>query len=130
MSFSAEEMDDFAEDVKHWANKTKSDAISKMDELGIQASSKSKSRVPLRRAIKASVRKKDGMPDRISFKLPRYAIMRHKGVGRGTKITDVGTTPRTPAPFLNPVIEQNIDELADIVAERQGNLIVNALTIR
>jgi hypothetical protein len=54
----------------------------------------------------------------------------HKGVGRGTKISQVGSTKRKAKPWLNPIIDRNLDRLADIVADHHGTLIVNALMIR
>ncbi|MGN6293765.1 MAG: hypothetical protein ACTHMV_13560 [Chitinophagaceae bacterium] len=128
--FSSEDMDKFNTAVADWAKSTKRDVIAEMDALGIQASSQSKSPIPLRKALRSSVRKQGGIASRITFKFPRYAVFRHKGVGRGTKISEVGTTARRPAPFLNPVIDKNLDELVDLVADHQGTLIVNALMIR
>ncbi|MEP7375533.1 MAG: hypothetical protein ABI675_19465 [Chitinophagaceae bacterium] len=128
--FRPEDLDKLNADVKAWAKDTKDKAINELDALGVQASSQSKSPIPLRRALRTVVTRKDGITNRISFKIPRYAIFLHKGVGRGTKISEAGSGKRVAKQFLNPPIENNLDKLADIVADNHGTLIVNALTIR
>lgn len=128
--FRPEDMDKFNTDVKAWAGDTRQKAINELDALGVQASGVSKSPIPLRKALRAVVAKKDGITNRISFRIPRHAVFLHKGVGRGTTIAQVGSTKRKAKPWLNPPIENNLDKLADIVADHQGNMIVNALIIK
>jgi hypothetical protein len=101
-----------------------------MDALGIVHRSYSTSPVPAKKALRTGLRKKYGIVNRIGFRIPRHMVFVHKGVGRGTKISQAGSTNRKVKPFLNPVIDRNLDQLATIVADHGGTLIVNALMIR
>jgi len=101
-----------------------------MDTLGIKHSANSKSPQAAQKALKDSYRKSDGLIQRISYQIPRHMIFVHKGVGRGTPIDKVGTTGRKAKPWFNPVIEANIDDLGDIVANELGDEIVNNILIK
>lgn len=128
--FRPEDVDKYNQDVSTWTKETKDAALTELDKLGVVHSPKSKSPVPLRKALKTAMRKQAGVTNRISFKIPRHAVFLHKGVGRGTSISQAGTTNRKKKPFLNPPIEQNIGKLTEIVADHQGTMIVNALMIK
>ena len=54
----------------------------------------------------------------------------HKGVGKGTPISRQGQTSRVAKEWFNPVMDKNIEDLADTLAEKQADLIVNNLEIR
>jgi hypothetical protein len=130
MAFLPEDMDAFNTDVNKWTKDTKSEVVSEIGSLGIVHQENSKSPVPAQKAIKTSQRKNAGLVNRISFRMPRHMVFVHKGVGRGTKITDVGSTKRVAKPWFNPVIERKIDELVDIVADHQGAMVLNAIMIK
>lgn len=101
-----------------------------MISLGIRHVSYSPSPKAAIKSLKTSFRKAIGLISRISFKIPKHMIYVHKGVGKGTPIEMAGTTNRKAKPWFDPVVENNIEELADIVAEETGNAIVNNLLIR
>lgn len=114
-------MDAFNADVAAWGKATHAAASAQIAALGI---------VRTGAPFRVQNRKNAGMINRLSFRITKGLVMTHKGVGRGTKISQVGTTKRVAKPFLNPVIEQRLPELVEIAAEHQLSLIVNALTIR
>ena len=74
----------------------------------------------------------------IGFRFREEGIYVHLGVGKGynmeggtrilTKKTD-NEWKRQPKPWFNPVIEQHIQELVEIVREYCGKLIVNTTRI-
>lgn len=130
MAFLHEDIDAFNSDVSKWTKDTKSDVVSEMNSLGIAHHENSTSPVPAQQAFKTSQRKKAGVVTKISFRMPRHMVFVHKGVGRGTKITQVGTTNRVAKPWFNPVIEKKLDELVDIVSDHQGAMVLNAIMIR
>jgi len=130
MPFRPTDIDSFNNDVGDWTRDTKSQVVDEMNSLGIIHRPGSTSPVPAQRALKTGLRKNAGITNRISFKFPRHLVFVHKGVGRGTTIGQVGSTSRKPKPFLNPVIDRNLDKLTGIVADHHGTLIVNALMIR
>jgi hypothetical protein len=130
MAFLPEDMDAFNSDVNKWTKETKSEVVSEIGALGIVHRENSKSPVAAQKALKTSQRKNAGLINRISFRMPRHMVFVHKGVGRGTKITDVGSTNRVAKPWFNPVIEKKLDELVDIVADHQGAMVLNAIMIK
>jgi hypothetical protein len=130
MAFLPEDIDAFNTDVSKWTKDAKAEVISEIDALGIVHRENSTSPVPAKQAIKTSQGKKAGVVNKISFRMPRHMVFVHKGVGRGTKITQVGTTNRTAKPWFNPVIEKNLDNLVDIVADHQGTMVLNAIMIK
>jgi hypothetical protein len=128
--FRAEDIDSFNGDVGRWAKGTKEAAVAEMNALGIVHLENSKSPVPAQQALKTSQRKNAGITNRVSFKMPRHMVFVHKGVGRGTKISQVGSTGRKAKPWFNPVIEKALPNLADIVADHSGTMVLNAVIIK
>lgn len=80
--------------------------------------------------ITSRVSTKYGLANRIRVKFKRSGVFRHKGVGRGTKASQAGTTTRRPAEWFNPVMEQVADELADEAADQMADIVINNITIR
>jgi hypothetical protein len=128
--FRPEDIDAFNSDVSQWTRAAKEAVVSEISSQGIIHRENSKSPVAAQNAIKTAQRKKTGVTARISFKMPRHMVFVHKGVGRGTKITDVGSTNRKAKPWFNPVIEKKFPELVDIVADHQGTMVLNAVMIK
>jgi hypothetical protein len=113
-----------------WSKDTLVKLRSEINSLGIRHAAYSKSPKAAEKSLVARTPKKGGMIDRVSYIMPRHMIYVHKGVGRGTRIDQVGNTNRKAKPWFNPVIENNIDALADIVAEEMGSGIINNILIR
>jgi hypothetical protein len=113
-----------------WSKETLAKLRARINELGIRHAANSNSPQAAERSLAVRTPKRDGMIHRVSYSMPRHMIFVHKGVGRGTKISQVGNTKREAKPWFNPVIEENIDELATVVAEEMGAEIVNKLLIR
>jgi hypothetical protein len=128
--FRPEDIDEFNKEVGQWGKGSKTDLVQEMNSLGIVHRENSNSPVSAQKALKMAVRNKAGVASKISFKMPRHMVFVHKGVGRGTKITDVGSTNRKAKPWFNPVIEKNLPELVDIVADNQGTMVLNAVMIK
>lgn len=113
-----------------WSKDTLVELRSEIDDLGIRHVANSRSAQAAEKSLVARTPKKAGLVERVSYIMPRHMIYVHKGVGRGTKISEVGNTRRVAKPWFNPVIERRIDALADIVAEELGSGIVNNILIR
>lgn len=71
-----------------------------------------------------------GMYNRIRIKFKRSGVFVHKGVGRGTKASQVGSTNRQPKEWFNPVVEKFTDELSDAVADEMVNVVFNSIKIK
>jgi hypothetical protein len=113
-----------------WSKDTLVELRSEINNLGIRHMANSRSPQAAEKSLVARTPKKAGLVERVSYIMPRHMIYVHKGVGRGTKISQVGNTNRKAKPWFNPIIEKNIDALADIVAEELGSGIVNNILIR
>lgn len=118
-------MDEMNGEITRWSDKTKADLLGELDSLGVKHSPNSPNKVPLRQALKRKLREQFGTIDRISYQMPRSAIFLHKGVSRGHGKDN----PRTAKEWYAPVVDKKIDELATIVAQGQGNMIINNFTI-
>jgi len=85
--------------------------------------------------------------DRVTYTFERHGVFVHKGVGRGyemqggmvvhtAKSEDPATRqptwwgdeprPRLPNDWFNPLLEQNLPELADKLAEINADAVLNA----
>lgn len=109
------------DDVSKWRKDTESKLKESMDAAGIKHSDKSKSPVAARDALKSAQAKKFGVVNRISFKFPRHLVFVEKGVGRGHPISN----PREAKPWFNKIVEDQMESLADIVAENTADKVVS-----
>lgn len=71
-----------------------------------------------------------GMANRIRIRFKKSGIFVHKGVGRGTKASQVGSTNRKAKEWFNPVIEEFADELAEALADEIVELTFNSIKIK
>jgi hypothetical protein len=112
------------------------------------------------RSLRMKTGKDFGEINRIGYSFNHYGVFVHKGVGRGyimqggvvvrgykpgkvlkamalnsnkslsSKVLTSGTINRKPKPWLNPVIDDNIETLANMVAEMRADQAVNATRIK
>jgi hypothetical protein len=75
------------------------------------------------RNIKVRIKKTQSGDFVMATQLPKYSVLRHKGVGRGRGINSGKTIPDE---FLNRVLDQEMPRLAEIVATHFQDLQVNA----
>jgi hypothetical protein len=116
--------------IKLWGDQTLGKLKSEIGNLKIEHRANSTSPKAAANSTVVRTPKSGGLVSRVSYIFPRHMIYVHKGVGRGTKISEVGNTRRKAKPWFNPVIDQNIEELADIVASEMGAAIINNLLIK
>jgi hypothetical protein len=113
----------------------------------------------LAKSIRSKTGKLDVEIDKIAFHFVRHGVFAEKGVGRGyimsggtvvrgfapgkvlkmigknknrrvgEKVIRDGSINRKPAHWFNPVVEENVPQLADIVAEMDADKVVNTTKI-
>jgi hypothetical protein len=116
--------------IQEWGSDVESKLKARILDLGIRHRANSPSSRAAVNSLRTGFRKVSGLINRISYSIPRHMIFVHKGVGKGTPIEKVGQTNRIAKPWFNPVIDDKIEELADIVAEETGDAIINNLFIK
>ena len=124
--FSPADITSYNEEVEKWNDKKDSAILNEMDALNIQHSKHSPNKIALRKAYKSFIKQRGGITNKISHTIPRSAIFLHKGVSRGHGKNN----PSRAKEWYNPVIDQHMSELGDIVADNQGSMIINAVNIR
>lgn len=123
--FEPADVDALNENIAAWEHENKAEIIAEMNRLGIHHYKYSPNKSALQNALRSRTYKKDGLTSRIRYSMPRSAVFVHKGVSRKHPISN----PRTAKPFFNPIVNKNLEKLAEIVSDGSGTMIVNALKI-
>lgn len=129
-SRNADEMEAFNEKLKAWSDKVRGSLPGSIASHGIGGKN-------LRRSIRGTFYYEFGEIYRLGFSFRREGIFIHKGVGRGyvmrgatvVKTAKTEGFNRRPKPWFNPVIEQYIPELEQIVKDYAHEAIINSTRI-
>jgi len=124
--FLRADIEQMNDDIADWNRNNTSDIKSKIGSLGIKHYAYSRNAQPLANAVRGKLHKTAGMVDKIGYSMPRSAVFVAKGVSRGHSINN----PRLAKDWFDSVVDENLDDLGNIVAENGGNAIVNALKIK
>jgi hypothetical protein len=106
--------------VIEWAENTKGQLLRKLAKLGVKEKSK------LVKSLKTKFKQKDGELERVSFSFTKHGIFYERGVGRGRGIQSGKTKPN---PWLKPILDAEIEQLADLIAEKYADLAVEELKL-
>jgi len=118
------------EKINTWAGKNLADVKAEGSALGIQHRPASKSAGSSLANVAKKIRMRNGMIDKISYTMRRSLVFVHKGVGKGTKINQVGQTKREAKRWFDNATNRNFDDLQQIVAENDASFVVNNLSIK
>lgn len=111
--------------VRSWAAGSAQHMQQEAKSLGITHRSNSQSNGSSIDKIFSAVKTKFRIAERISFKFPRHMVFVHKGVGKGTPISAVGTTNRKAKEWFEKPMKNDIEMLADIVQDHFGDAAVS-----
>jgi hypothetical protein len=129
----------YNQEVKGWGDKIRSRLANSIKQLS------QKGKGELMKSLTMKTRRYYGAIDRITYNFERHGVFFHKGTGRGYKMTGgnvmrVATgnnktltdssIKRKPAEWFNPIINNNIDDLANIVAIHMADAAVNATRLK
>jgi hypothetical protein len=120
------DLNNFNEEAEKWAADTRAKLISKLDALGVKHSAKSPDAKAIQKSVTGKTGKQFDVVNRISFGFNRSGVFLSKGVSRGHPISN----PREAKDWFNSVVEKELDVLADLVADAQGNMIINGILIK
>lgn len=121
-------------EVQAWTKTTTALAKKKMRELGIGAGTdEGKGIASFNGKVKGD---NFGDAESIGFKMKKYMVFVHKGVGRGFPISKVnkgpvpGKTVRYEKPFLNPILDERVPLLADTVQKHIADATIRGFEIK
>jgi hypothetical protein len=123
-------MESYNSQIKKWANDTFGVIRDTAYQMGIQHRPNSSSPDSSINDIKVRTYTNGGRISRIAYRIRRHLVFVHKGVGKGTPINKAGQTNRIAKPFFNEAIADNIEELADIVAQETGDELTENILIK
>ena len=120
--------------AQSWANQTVQQAQNRVSQLVIKPGNSSQF---YNLKFKLSTLRNNDI--RIGFSIPTitkngerkpYGIYIHKGVGKGTKAGQQGNTDRIAKPWLMPIIDSQIEVLAEELSSRISDNIVKNIMVR
>ena len=117
-------------DIRGWGNDTTKDLKKEFARLNIEHVARSPSPRPSRDVLANQFQQRGGMINKVGFKFPRHMVFVHKGLGKGVGKNFSGITTRRPKEWFNPVMEKDVNKLADIVANAAGDIVVKNVKIR
>lgn len=130
----ADRIDQANEAVREWGKLTlrklrrRVSALTLKDRFAIMKRARWLHKHPDTKAIEPSLGvgfKKDfGQIGRINFKFSRHGIFFEHGVGRGRPVR---SSKATPKPWLAPILDPAIEELADIISEEYADLLLREI---
>jgi hypothetical protein len=94
--------------------------------------SKRRQELKLAASIRSKTRQMYGEIDTITYTFERHGVFVHKGVGRGYPISGRGAIKnpsgktRVAVEWFNPVLDQNLPELANRIAEVNADAVLNS----
>ncbi len=118
--------EEYNDEVRGWTKNLMEDLKDELDALGVQHYKYSPNKTPLRKALRSKVYQRGGMIYKIGISMPRSAVFLHKGVSK----YHPKTSPRTPKPWFNPVVDRNMPNLLNIAARRGADFVVNHIYIK
>jgi hypothetical protein len=122
--------------VENWGRNNLGDLKSSIRTLKKGTGTPPDGHKPLADNLKDKYGKVQGEIVRITYGVQRHGIFWRKGVGKGYKMnggvvvrTGGGPIRRTPANWWNPVLDKNINTLADIASDNTASAAVNTSNI-
>ncbi len=82
----------------------------------------------LLKSLKYALRKNQGDIESIAFIFPRHGIFLEHGVGKGRPVGS-GKAGAAKKPWLKPVLENSLDELADLIADNYADIAAEEVKI-
>lgn len=112
--------------ARTWAKTTRQKLLFELARLNI------KDKQRLMRSLRSRVKLRFGQAEAVAFNFVAHGIYVAKGVGRGTSIDQAGTSAskRTPREWYNPVLDLEVEKLADILIELYGDEFLDNIKIQ
>lgn len=119
--------------VNQWFSKILSKLKGEFSKQDIRHRKNSTSLSPAIDMMEQKTHKKEGIVNKGSIKFPQHMVYVHKGVGNHVPASLAGTAAagnRKPKDWFNQVIDANIDDLANVLAENSADIAVEKFYIK
>lgn len=126
----------FNQEVSNWAKLTKEKLgfrLASLDlESQIEVLTKARDgRQPLSLSVKSRLKQEFGLTEVVIFSFWAHGWFYDRGVGKGTTIEQAGSSSaRIPKPWIDFVLEDEVEKLADRIMETFGDDVLEKIKIR
>jgi hypothetical protein len=125
----------FNQEVANWATLTSQALAFRLASLDLETQieilQKARDgRQPLSLSVKTRFRQEFGLTEVISFSFWAHGWFYDKGVGKETPIEKAGSTVRVPKPWIDFVLVDKVENLADIIMDVFGDDVLEKIKIR
>lgn len=124
----------FDKDARNWIRKTEQELkrqllrLSLGQRIDLNRKLKSRATGELVEGIKGRIKRRYGEVEYLGFSFERYGIFYEHGVGKNRPIGSAAAR-KAARPWLKPVLDPAIEELADILEERYADIIAGELRV-
>lgn len=87
-------------------------------------------RVPLSKSIVGRTKKEFGQIEIVRFSFWAHGWFWDRGVGKGVPLSRAGSTKRVANPWIDIVLREEVEYLADLLSRRYGDDVVDEMQIR
>lgn len=135
MALSAEKRPQFNQDIRTWAKLTKDKLAFKLASLDLESQIEVLQRArgkrkPLSDSLKSKIKEDFGQAEIVRFSFWAHGWYFDRGVGAGTPIARAGSTARVPKPWIDFILEEEVEKLGDMIMESYGDDVIDQLKIR
>lgn len=115
--------------TRTWARQTRKELLFELASQGLAESHREigeDSTPPLSKSIRYGIKRSYGELDSVSFRFVRHGIFVEHGVGKG-RPKGSSKALASAQPWLQPVLEPEVSNLADILSEEYADLVVDEI---
>lgn len=123
---SSSEYAELNKGIRKWIGKVVHEIVQDLYAKGVRHRSYSNSKEAIFLLVHGTLKKRYGAPERLGIIFPKHLVFVKYGVGKNRA---KGSGKETPKDIVDNIIEKNLPELADIVANAWGDIVVKNIFI-
>jgi len=116
-------------EVRAWSNVTAKKMRYRIASLTLDERIRLSQSLRLESSVKGRVNSRNLELERVSFRFLRHGIFLERGVGRGRPANSAAAR-RAAKPWIKPILDMEIDELADIISEEYADIGASLIVIK
>lgn len=127
--------DQYNADVAAWAKRTKEKLLFRLASLDLETKvellqRQRDGRKPLSQSMRTYIKKEFNQAEIVRFSFWVHGYFYDRGVGKGAPLSRARQTRRVAKPWIDFILEDQVETLADIIVEIYGDDVVENLKIR